>query len=108
MTIRVALNHRTTYRYERRITLGPQLVRLRPAPHCRTPIHSYSLNVQPEDHFVNWQQDPHGNFQARFVFPEKTDRLEVEVDLVAEMTATSSRALEAWKQARAANDFDDE
>ncbi|MEQ9410447.1 MAG: transglutaminase family protein [Fuerstiella sp.] len=86
MSIRVALNHRTTYSYDRLIELGPQLVRLRPAPHCRTPIHSYSLKVTPEPHFCNWQQDPHGNFQARFVFPEKTRQLSVEVDLIAEMT----------------------
>ncbi|MCA9085084.1 MAG: transglutaminase family protein [Planctomycetaceae bacterium] len=86
MTIRVALNHRTSYHYDRRISLGPQIVRLRPAPHCRTPIHSYSLKVRPEEHFVNWQQDPHANFLARFVFQEKTTCLDVEVDLIAEMT----------------------
>lgn len=86
MPIRVALNHVTHYRYDRVVGLGPQLVRLRPAPHCRTPIRSYSLKVTPEDHFVNWQQDPHGNFQARFVFAEKARELKVEVDIVAEMT----------------------
>lgn len=86
MTIRVALNHRTTYKYDRAINLGPHLVRLRPAPHCRTPIHSYSLKVSPKDHFLNWQQDPFGNFQARAVFEKKTTELSVEVDLIAEMT----------------------
>ena len=86
MTIRVAINHRTTYTYDRLINLGPQIVRLRPAPHCRTPIHSYSLKVTPEDHFLNWQQDPHGNFLARSVFEKKTRKLCVEVDLIAEMT----------------------
>ena len=86
MTIRVALNHVTHYRYDKVVGIGPQLVRLRPSPHCRTPINSYSLKVTPSDHYVNWQQDPHGNFQARFVFSDKARELKVEVDLVAEMT----------------------
>ncbi len=86
MPLRVALNHRTTYQYDQLISLGPQLVRLRPAPHCRTPIESYSLRVKPGGHFLNWQQDPHGNFQARAVFEEQTRELTVEVDLIAEMT----------------------
>jgi uncharacterized protein (DUF2126 family)/transglutaminase-like putative cysteine protease len=86
MTIRVALNHQTHYTYDRLVKLGPQIVRLRPAPHCRTPIHSYSLKVHPHEHFVNWQQDPHANYQARFVFPKPSDSLSVEVDLIAEMT----------------------
>jgi uncharacterized protein (DUF2126 family)/transglutaminase-like putative cysteine protease len=86
MAIRVALNHRTTYRYDRLVSLGPQVVRLRPAPHCRTPVVSYSLRVEPAEHFLSWQQDPHGNFLARLVFPEKAGKLELEVDLVAELT----------------------
>ncbi len=85
MSIHVALNHVTHYRYDRLVALGPQVVRLRPAPHCRTRILSYSLKVTPAQHFVNWQQDPEANYLARFVFPEKTDELRIEVDIVAEM-----------------------
>ncbi len=85
MTIRVALHHVTRYRYDRPVLLGPQSVRLRPAAHCRTPILSYSLTADPEDHFLNWQQDPQANWLARIVVPEKTEHLTVTVDLVAEM-----------------------
>ena len=85
MSIHVALNHRTRYRYDRDVLLGPQLVRLRPAPHCRTRILSYSQRVRPAQHFVNWQQDPQSNYLARLVFPERTREFEVEIDLVAEM-----------------------
>lgn len=86
MTIRVALNHRTTYKFDRRVNLSPHTVRLRPAPHSRTPIHSYSLKIKPETHFINWQQDSFGNYLARLVFPEKCTEFEVDVEVVADMT----------------------
>ncbi len=85
MTIHVALRHVTHYRYDRLINIGPQVVRLRPAPHSRTPILAYSLTVTPANHFINWQQDPPGNYLARLLFPEKSRELKIEVDLVAEM-----------------------
>ncbi len=85
LSIHVALNHVTHYRYDRRVALSPQIVRLRPAPHSRTRILSYSMKVTPETHFINWQQDPQSNYLARLVFPDKTEELRIEVDLVAEM-----------------------
>lgn len=86
MSIRVALTHVTHYRYDRPVALGPQVVRLRPAPHCRTPILSYSLRAEPAQHFVNWQQDAFANYQARLVFPERTQALSVTVELIAELS----------------------
>ena len=85
MAIQIALNHKTQYRYDRLVKLGPQIVRLRPAPHCRTTILSYSLKIHPKKHFLNWQQDPQANYLARLVFTEPTTEFLVEVDLVAEM-----------------------
>ncbi len=86
MAIRVALSHKTSYHFDRQVAIGPHEIRLRPAPHCRTPILSYSLNVAPDPHFLNWQQDPYGNWVARLVFPERADRIEIEVDLIADLT----------------------
>ena len=86
MAIRVALQHRTTYRFDRNVGLGPHEIRLRPAPHCRTPILGYSLNVTPDKYFLNWQQDPYGNWVARLVFTDRADELDIRVDLTADMT----------------------
>jgi uncharacterized protein (DUF2126 family)/transglutaminase-like putative cysteine protease len=86
MSIHVALKHVTRYKYDRPVNLAPQVVRLRPAPHCRTPVLSYSLRIEPAKHFINWQQDPFANYLARLVFPEKTTEFTVTVDVVAEMS----------------------
>jgi uncharacterized protein (DUF2126 family)/transglutaminase-like putative cysteine protease len=85
MTIQAALRHVTRYRYDRRIALGAQTIRLRPAPHCRAKVLAYALTVEPGDHFINWQQDPQSNWLARVVVPEKTDHFTVRVDLTVEM-----------------------
>src|SRR5215469_12271570 len=89
LSILVGLQHVTHYKYDRPVSIGPQIVRLRPAPHCRTPVASYSLKVLPANHFVNWQQDPQGNWLARFVFPEKSDELKFEIDLTAELAVVN-------------------
>jgi transglutaminase-like putative cysteine protease len=87
MAIRIALHHQTSYRYDRPVTLSPHEVRLRPAPHTRTPILAYSLTVLPKEHFINWQQDPYGNFVGRLVFREQASVLDITVDLVADLAA---------------------
>src|ERR1700751_884373 len=86
MGIRVLLQHKTVYDYDRLVTLSPQIVRLRPAPHSRTPVTSYSLRIQPAEHFINWQQDAFGTFLARLVFPKQTRHFSLEVSLAADVT----------------------
>ena len=86
MSIHVAIRHTTHYRFDRPVALGPHVVRLKPAAHSRTPIESYSLKVSPAQHFINWQQDPYGNYLARLVFPERTTELLIDVEVVADMT----------------------
>lgn len=85
MGIKVALEHRTSYTFDRLVEVHPHVVRLRPAPHCRTPIEAYSLTVEPADHFINWQQDPFGNHLARLVFPDRARELTVTVGLIADL-----------------------
>ena len=85
MSIKVALEHYTGYEFSRPISVAPHVIRLRPAPHSRTPIEAYSLDISPKNHYINWQQDPFGNWMARVVFPEKVEKLEITVGLVADM-----------------------
>ncbi len=86
MSIHAALHHETCYDYDRLVELGPQVVRLRPAPHCKSNVLSYSIKVEPEGHFLNWQQDPFSNYSARLVFPKPARRLKITIDLVVEMS----------------------
>lgn len=85
MSVKVALNHQTIYRFDRPAVLGPHVLRLRPSPHCRTPIQSYALNITPENHSLYWRQGVFGDFMARVNFPEKTSLLQIQVDLIAEL-----------------------
>ena len=87
MTIRVAIQHETEYQFDRSIKMSPHVLRLRPAVHSRTPIHAYTLKIEPENHFINWQQDPFGNFMARLVFPEKTRKFSFKVEVIADLVA---------------------
>ena len=103
MSIQVALHHKTEYHYDRPVTLMPTVIRLRPAPHCRTPILSYSLKVQPAKQFMNWHQDPYSNYLARIIFLESARDFSVEVDLVAEMT--SINPFDFFVEDKSAKDF---
>ena len=100
MSIHVALHHVSHYKYDRRVILSPQVVRLRPAPHCRSNILSYSLTIEPKNQFINWQQDAFANYLARLVFPEPTTEFKVTVDLVTEMAVYNpfDFFLEPWAE----------
>lgn len=89
MGIKVALEHRTSYAFDRLVQVHPHEIRLRPAPHTRTPIEAYSLRIAPDDHFINWQQDAFGNFLARVVFPNRTRQLSITVGLIADLKSVN-------------------
>ncbi|MEQ9365236.1 MAG: transglutaminase N-terminal domain-containing protein, partial [Leptospirales bacterium] len=89
MAAKIALHHKTSYHYERPISVGPQIIRLKPAAHTRSRILAYSLTIEPAEHFINWQQDPSGNFIARIVIPERTTVFSFVVDLIAELPAVN-------------------
>ncbi|WP_372757902.1 DUF2126 domain-containing protein [Mariniflexile sp.] len=85
MALKIVISHKTIYKYDREVSLSPHIFRLRPAPHSRTPIESYSIKIKPENQFLNWQQDPFGNYLARLIFPEKTTELSVDVEIIADL-----------------------
>jgi len=85
MSIQIAIQHKTSYQFDKLVQIHPHVFRLRPAPHTRTPVLAYSMKIQPEEHFINWQQDPFGNYQARLVFNEPSRKLDVTVEVIAEM-----------------------
>jgi uncharacterized protein (DUF2126 family)/transglutaminase-like putative cysteine protease len=87
VSIRVAIRHHTDYRFDRPVALGPHVLRMKPAPHTRTRIESYSMTIEPGGHFINWQQDAYANHLARVVFPERCARLVIDVEVIAEMVA---------------------
>ena len=107
MTIKVALEHRTSYTFDRPVRVFPHIVRLRPAPHSRTAIEAYSLRVEPADHFVNWQQDAVGNFVYRLTFPNPTDRLTITVGLIADLKVINpfDFFIEDWAETWPADGF---
>jgi len=85
MSLLVSLHHRTGYRYDRPVALGPHEIRLKPAPACRTPVTSYALAVRPAQHTMSWYYDAAGNPVARVLFLEKIRTLEIEVELIADL-----------------------
>lgn len=89
MSIRVAIKHHTEYRYDRPVTLAPHVLRLRPAPHAQDRVAGYSLNISPGPHFLNWQQDPWGNYLARLVFPEPSNHFAIDVEVLVDMVTVN-------------------
>src|SRR5208337_1507423 len=85
MALQVMISHKTLYKYDRKVSLSPHIIRLRPAPHCRTPILAYSIKIKPSTNFLNWQQDPFGNYLARLIFPDKTNELSIDVEILADL-----------------------
>ncbi|MFT8550349.1 MAG: transglutaminase family protein [Acetobacter okinawensis] len=86
MSSHVTLLHRTCYRYDRPVSMGPQTIRLRPMQASRTPIESYGLHISPKGSQLRWERDSCGNDVACVGFSDRLTHFDIEVSLVADMT----------------------
>lgn len=89
MSRAVSIAHVTTYRYDRPVFLGPQTIRLTPAPHARARILQHELTVAPGNHTLRHGRDPQGGVESRAIFGGRVAHFEITVRLDAELIPTN-------------------
>ena len=85
---RYAITHRTEYRYNQTVSLGPHWLMLRPRESRELRLLSHKITTTPPS-TISWAHDVFGNTIATAVFDAPTDRLVIDSTVSLELSSSA-------------------